>query len=79
MLSRPLFRTVLPLKPPRKHETHARTHAFAGLGPDEVSGPARESMAPSTQEYVCVGTSRINPTARLGIAEDWSGETIWPR
>jgi hypothetical protein len=39
-------RTILPSKPPRKHETVATTHAFAGLGADEILGLARESMAP---------------------------------
>ncbi len=73
MLSRPLFRTVPPPKAPRKHECRARTHAFAGSRPDIVSGPARESMAPSTQEGACVDTSGvipagINPTAHYGLA-----------
>jgi hypothetical protein len=46
MLSRPLFRTFLSSKPPPKHVTHTRIHAFARLGSEEISAPARESMAP---------------------------------
>jgi hypothetical protein len=56
MLSRPLFRTVLSSKPPRKHETRTSTHAFAGPGRDLVSELARESMAPFTFDDTCVDT-----------------------
>jgi hypothetical protein len=43
---------ILPLtKKPRKHESSHGTHAFAGLGRDEVSGSARESMAPHLGRY----------------------------
>ncbi|HBI43916.1 MAG TPA: hypothetical protein DDY78_13855 [Planctomycetales bacterium] len=59
MLSRPPFLTVPPSKPPRKHETRARTHAFAGSGPDAVSELARESMAPPTVDGVCVDTNAL--------------------
>ena len=46
MLSRPAFPTVLSSEPPRKHESRAKSHAFAELGRDVVSEPSRESMAP---------------------------------
>ena len=72
MLSRPHFSTVLPSNPPpRKHETLARTHAFAGLGPDVVSEPSRESMAPSTEEGAGVDT--IGRT-QGGYAASWRDE-----
>jgi hypothetical protein len=68
MLSRPLFRTVLPPKPPRKHETRARDHAFAGSGPDVVFEPARESMAPPTQESALCRYFTVYPGGRTAGA-----------
>jgi hypothetical protein len=76
MLSRPLSCTFLPSKPPRKHESHARSHAFAGLGPNEVSEPSRESMAPSTQENVCVDAAA---PARISAKLRKRGKMLPPR
>ena len=68
MLSRPLFHTVLLSKPPRKHVTRARTHAFAGLGLDVASEPARESVAPPTEDFVYVGTYGFLPPQLRNVA-----------
>jgi hypothetical protein len=65
MLSRPDCCTFPPSKPPRKHVTHARTHAFAGCGLDEISGPARESMAPNPGEQTQMKPELLELASRI--------------